>query len=401
MAEHMTALQRGEQFIGLLKNDSFVTPTIFRDSIPGNTMSVLDEHKEAVLCKSFVRFSHEAIEAFPGSYIPPAVFQRELEGGMILPGTLKYDEMVGDKEGTLDHPAYEYKPAEGHFSLTVLHGATNDKAISLTRIAKEGFTPENRANYQQAVADMIKPAIADTTRLRGTLRIHDDCLASTVSIAGYLADLIDQKSDLVRDGIDIIIDGPATAQGILFLKKFAEVNNIKITVTASFLAFGLTEGVPVDGKEGVREHANYITLPDELFANLSPRTRKKYTDFSRGGSNRQVVGDMGTASQGNVPSIIESMKKSDGLGDDFNSWNNGRTDSHHDNNSPKAKVQIDEWDDTKPVTNVYFPRGGYIAYAYDKTFNPNMFKTANTLMIGASRLWSPDLGYGVAYGVEK
>lgn len=397
----MNALQRGEQFIGLLKNDSFVTPTIFRNSTPNSTISVLDEHKEAVLCKSFVRFSPEAIEAFPGSYIPPTVFQRELEGGMILPGTLKYDEMVGDKEGTLDHPAYEYKPAEGNFSLTVLHGATNDKAISLTRIAKEGFTPENRANYQQAVADMIKPAIEDTTRLRGTLRIHDDCLASTVSIAGYLADLIDQKSDLVRDGIDIIIDGPATAQGILFLKKFAEVNNIKITVTASFLAFGLTEGIPVPGKEGVREHANYITLPDELFANLPLRTRKKYIDFSKGDSNRQVVGDMGTASQGNLPSIIESMKRSDGLGDDFNSWNNKRTDSHHDNNSPKAKVQIDEWDDTKRVTNVYFPRGGYISYAYDKTFNPDLFKAANTLMIGASRLWSPDLGYGVAYGVEK
>lgn len=390
---------KGEIFLGLVRKNDFVTPTIVRDPIPKKRIPIADETGGIVMCDSFVRFSHEAIEAFPGSYISPEKFQQELEGSLYKES--KFESIMGSEYGTISNPTFEYRPDDGNFNLVVLHGSTNDKAISLARIAKQGFTSENRAVYQQNVADMISPAIKDTSRNRGTLLIHDDCLASTVSIAGYLASLIDQKSDLLEGGVDIIIDGPATAQGILFLKKFAEVNHIDISVTASFLAFGLTEGKEVPGKKGVREHANYITLPDELFGRLPVATQKKYFEVSSGDNGRAVVGDMGNAGLGIEREYMRLMIEQERLDLDFCSWNDKRTDPHYDGNSPKAKVQLDTYNRSKKKTRVYFPRGGYISYAYDKTFNPGMFNEANTLMIGATRLWSLEHGYGVAYGVEK
>jgi hypothetical protein len=399
MAEKISAAVKGERFISLVKKNEFVTPTIVKDPTPRQRMPIRDETGGEVICDSFVSFSHEAMEAFPGSYISPERFQQELEGPLFE--TPQFDRIMGSDFGSVSRPTYEYNPKDSSFSLAILHGATNDKAINLARIAKEGFTSENRALYQQNVADMIKPALVDISRNKGSLRIHDDCLASTVSIAGYLASLIDQKSELLKGGIDIIIDGPATAQGILFLKKFAEVNNITLSLTASFLAFGLTEGEEVSGRKGVRKHANYITLPDELFNRLPLKTRQKYFDFSANDNDRAVVGDMGNASLGIVREYMDLLIQQQGLPSDFCAWNDGRTDPHHDGNSPKAKVQLEVHDTSKRKTNVYFPRGGYISYAYDKTFNPQMFDEANTLMIGATRLWSPEHGYGVAYGVEK
>lgn len=392
------ATMKGFEFLGSLKKDSFVSPHIVRSSVPGQRIHVHDENGFPVECDSFVSFSQEAIHAFPGSYIPPLAFQRSLEG-QVAPKALKFDEMVGNKMGSIEEPAYSYQSDQ--FSVTVLHGATNPKAIQLARIAKEGFSPENRAFYQQAVADMVEPALKATHTLKGSLCIHDDCLASTVSVAGYIADLKKHNSELLRDGVDIIIDGPATAQGILFLRKFAQVNDIKISITASFLAFGLTEGSIKPN--GTREHANYITLPDELFGSLPAATQRRYREFSPDDKDRAVVGDMGNAGEGIPQEILASMVgASEGsLDATFCRWNDKRTDPHHPTNGEGAVVQVGPYDSAKKKMTVYFPRGGYICYAYDKAYQPEMFDVANTLMIGATRLWSPEDGYGVAYGVKK
>lgn len=397
--EMTKATQKGAEFLSSLNKDSFVQPKILRNSIPGGRTQIVDENNSLVDCDSFVSFSPEAIDAFPGSYISPLTFQRTLEGSAIQ-NPLKFDEMTGTGMGTMEHPAYTYKSEADQFSVTVLHGATNDKAIQLARIAKQGFTPENRALYQQAVAEMIQPALVETDKLKGSLIIHDDCLASTVSVAGYIADLKNHNSALLKDGVDIIIDGPATAQGILFLKKFAEVNNIKISITASFLAFGLTEGNAKPN--GTREHANYITLPEELFADLPITIQERYKEFSPDDKDRAVVGDMGNAGEGIPQEELQLMidRSSGELTETFCPWNAKRTDPHHPSNKGKA-VEIDQWDVEKEKTITYFPRGGYICYSYDKTFNPKLFNEAYTLMIGATRLWSPVDGYGVAYGVKK
>lgn len=392
-AAELTPLQRGSEFLRAVKNPEFVRPKIYRSEIPQTQMSVTDENGGQVVCDSFVAFSPEAVNAFPGSYIPPLAFQRALEDASYL-ASPKWQEMTGESMGSMENPAYSYHSEQ--FGVTILHGATNSRARMLTRLAGEGFSPENRALYQQAVADMAKPAITAENTLSGSLLIHDDCLASTISVAGHIAELKERNSPLLAKGVDIIIDGPATAQGILFMKKFAEVHGVKINIIASFLAFGLTQGE--QGTNKTRKHANYITLPDELFKNLSPHTQRKYPE----GSNRQVVGDMGSASEGILPEIRKAMIAQDGsLDGSFCAWNDCRTDSHHQNNSPAAEVQIDAWDPNKKKVVLYYPRGGYISYAYDKTFNPQLFEEANTQMIGASRVWSQELGYGVAYGVKK
>lgn len=394
---------KGMQFLGALKKDGFFQSHIVRDLGRGGKIHVEDEYGHSVECDSFVSFSPEAIDLFPGSYISPLSFQRALEG---TPKSLKMDEMVGSGMGTVEQPIYEYKSLTGEFGVTILHGATNDRAIQLARIAKEsdstGFSAENRVMYQQAVADMIQPALERAHDLTGSLRIHDDCLASTVSIVGYLADLKKHNSDLLKEGVDIIIDGPATAQGILFLKRFAEINKIKLSITASFLAFGLTEG-EISAENKTRKHANYITLPDELFKILPLTTRSRYEEFSPNDKDRAVVGDMGEASKGILPKEMAALRDRliiDG-GDELCPWNDTRTDSHTPQNSPEAIVQTDIHDSSKKKTNVYFPRGGYICYSYDKTYAHEMFASANTLMVGATRLWSPIDGYGVAYGVKK
>lgn len=392
--EAKTALELGHKFLLALGNPEFVKPTIYRSAIPQKQMIVPDENGNQIECDSFVAFSPEAVAAFPGSYIPPLAFQRAVENTQHLTDP-RWSEMMGESMGTMEKPAYSYHSEQ--FGVTILHGATNNRARMLTRIAEEGFTPENRALYQHAVADMAKPAIKAENTLKGSLLIHDDCLASTISVAGYIAELKERNSPLLEKGVDIIIDGPATAQGILFMKEFAKVHNVKINIIASFLAFGLTPGEKSE-KNGTRKHANYITLPDELFEKLPPHTQKKYGP----GTNRQVVGDMGSASEGILPEIRKAMIAHDStLDESFCNWNDGRTDSHHDNNSPVAVVQIDAWDAKKKKVVTYYPRGGYISYSYDKTFNPDLFKEANTQMIGASRVWSPEFGYGVAYGVKK
>ena len=391
---------KGYRFLGALKKNAFFEPTILRSPQLGEKIHIVDENNNSVACDSFVKFSPEAIELFPGSYISPLSFQRALEG---TPQSLKIDGMIGNGVGTMEQPTYAYQSPSGEFKVTILHGATNEKAIQLARIAKEsektGFSNENRATYQQTVADMIQPALKTTQNLNGSLRIHDDCLASTVSIAGYLADLKKHNSELLKEGVNIIIDGPATAQGILFLKRFAEINKIKLILTASFLAFGLTEGV-LNEKNNTRAHANYITLPDELFKLLPKTTQDKYRQFSED-KDRGVVGDMGEAGKGILLMEMALLRDRSTIDADLCPWNNTRTDSHSPQNDSTAKVKTDEFNSIKRKTNVYFPRGGYICYAYDKTYYPQMFDSANTHMIGATRLWSPEDGYGVAYGVEK
>lgn len=384
---------KGYEFVGHLRNPDFVRPKIYK-APQGRKLSLEDEEGSLIFCTSFAAFPEKTVEAFPGSYIPPHLFQKTLEGTTFTSD--KTQAMLGTSIGTMENPAYSF--TDENISVSILHGAFNEGAIQLARLAKEGFTPTNRALYQQTVAHMIEPALKDTQTLRAPLRIHDDCLASTVSVTGFIADMIEQQNPQVEEGIDLIIDGPATAQGILFLQKFAKVNKIKLNITASFLAFGLTEGERKPGKKA-RKHANYITLPQELFKTLPPEIQRQYLEFSQEDSDRAVVGDMGTASEGILHDEMREIRQIHG--EDLCPWNDERTDPHSPNNPKDAKVLIDEWSSDKSRTNIYFPRGGYISYAYDKAMNPDQFVSANTFMIGASRLWSEKNGYGVAYGVEK
>ena len=91
----------------------------------------------------------------------------------------------------------------------------------------EGFKnkPGIRAQYQRAMFDNIKEALQPTHR-KAAYRIHDDCLASGDSIMSYLLSKIINQTELEKmqkDGVEVVIDGPATAQGILFKSVCSEI----------------------------------------------------------------------------------------------------------------------------------------------------------------------------------
>jgi hypothetical protein len=394
----LTPQEQGIHVITLLKNPFNLKPKIqFK---PLN----IGKH-----CLAFTAFPKELSESFPGSYIAPGRFLKELDvktgcekDVYILLGERSSETEKRNKPiFTIQTPQKE----ELVFKLAIWNGATNTYALKLTELAAtSNFRTDDhaRAHYQNALFHITKPNIASKTEGRRgeALRIHDDCLASGDSIVGFLAATLAvldsaRAHNIKKNGVEVIIDGPATAQGILFLKAFAAANGIKIKIDAGYLAFGLSEGI-TEGKK--RVHANYITYPSELLKQLEHAEvvfgieKRKSLD-----GNIYVVGDMGDAQKGihqdNMEQIRREVKERH-----YCPWNDIREDMHGDHPMRKDVLPLLRKGE-RVAEDVYFPNGGYWPFALDKIYG-HQHSESNKLIIDATRIWHDEMGYGAAFFPE-
>jgi hypothetical protein len=359
-------------------------------------------------CLYFTKFPNELSEIFPGSYIPPKHFFEEL--GIQDEKISQSVEAVLSKRTAVDEmsPIYEHKDEQGDFALTLWNGAFNKYSQKISKIVATSnlkADPYARAEYQDTLFNITKLNITNKgVNPRGeALRIHDDCLASGDSIIGFLSAILENKEDQVRvdnlkkNGVEIIIDGPATAQGILFLRAFAKSNGIKLKIDAGYMAFGLSEGVI--GKKGKREHANYITYPDELLKLIDHDTAQEIRALKSEDENIQVVGDMGVAQEGIHQDMMDAFRTNFKGDNKYCFWNDTREDPHGDHPNRKTAISPQR-DENKTVENVYFPFGGYLPREFDRKLNKN-HNEANEVIIDAARMWiEGEEGFGAAYYKE-
>lgn len=389
MAEKMKHTEAGQQIISLLADQKNLVPSLHL-----NTW-LTDEEGISAYWKYFTKFPEELAAVFPGSYVSPATFLRELGINQAIESTEK--QILLDHLGSLDNPTMKYDQGnKGNgqvFSLTVLNGLTNNHALAMTEFAYLGFNHStNRAQYQQHMFESIVPYIVDNRPVNYGIRIFDDCIASGDSIAGYLYKLQQKNNPLLKNGVEITAV-TATAQSILFLKNFAEMLGINLTVKVGQLAFGLTEGITE--KNGIRKHANYITYPDELLPLLNKETAEQLQKYQiEIGSEKviQVVGDMGAAEQGIIDKEMCEIRKE--IDDEqYCWWNDSREDRHGEHNN-KAKLKVPLSINDGRAVIIYLARGGYLPYEWDRKLYPYVDRV-NRVIKRASRLWTVELGYGV------
>ncbi len=393
MAEVLTPVRRGKEVIKLLNNPVNIKPEV--------TFAPPD----LTDCLYFTAFPKELSASFPGSYIPPETFLKEL-------GVKKPEREEGVKMLLSDNIAedvnksiYSHESANGNFGLTVWNGASNEYALALSRIAAQtsNFKTDEqaRADYQH---NLLKITFFDiyskNTSQRGSaLRIHDDCLASGDSIAGFLAaalvDVDQTRADNMREyGVEVVIDGAATAQGILFLKSFAQANGIKLHIDTGFLAFGLSAGK----KNGaILEHANYITYPEELLKQLSPEVVQQLERYRSADENIYVVGDMGDAQKGISRDGMRQIRILRG-DTSYCPWNDRRNDPHGDHQWKRKKLDIEK-NPNLIAEDIYFPNGGYLPYEWDRMISPQ-FYISNKTIVDAARRWLDNGIYGAAFYEE-
>lgn len=348
-------------------------------------------------CKYFVKFPDKLTNLFPGSYIAPELFLTEISPNRTKEHAELTLKLLGqEKAGSYRDPIFVQGNEEDKFSINVWNGLTNPEAIELAELATKDLKndEQSRAIYQDRLFDLSK---AQLYKLRNfstpnnSLEYHDDCLASGDSIIGDITRRLADENErrrLMQYGVSVTIDGPATAQGILFLKKFAEVNNIKLHLDVGYMAFGLSEGNDIGG--GVREHANYITHPPEILSKIDPELASKLLLLKRGG-DIQVVGDMGTAIQNVSKQVMSNMRAE--FSRDFNPLFKDREDNYITGNEGSYMVKMPVHIQNYLPETVYMAKGGFHCYAADKYFGQNK----NVTMIDASRMWIKGLGYGAAY----
>lgn len=373
--------------MGLLRNPAKLEGTVWHDH---GKVQLTDEEEKRENWNYFVTFPSELSGSFPGSIIRPDTFLRALGGER-----RQVERLIGTTTGTKENATFSYE--EEGLSLSILHGSTSEYALSLMRLAKQGFGDDGvRAQYQQALALGISPALKQDGHVYG-VRIHDDCLASGDSILSYMELQIQQGNEqTLKKRVEVVIDGPATGQGILLLRAYAKKHEIPLRITAGYMAYGLTEGVM--GTNGVKKHANYITLPDEVVRTL-PVAMQRTVNALRGEDGTiQVVGDMGDAEKGIKDEIMQRIRREQG-DDTFCAWNDTRKDAHgehvHKGELPPMNAPIDP----DVPNDVYFARGGYLPYALDEQMNP-LFQYTNKIIIRASRKWTQEYGYGAAFREE-
>ena len=352
----------------------------------------------------FIQFNHELGKVFPGSYIHPHTFLKELGVNSENFPTIT-QEILGKKTGSLEDPTFLINESR-NFSLKVINGMMNEYALQMTQLAaqatmtregnwdKEGFKDKShiRAQYQQAMFNNIKEALKPS-RSKPAYRIHDDCLASGDSIMSYLFSKMQKKGELKKmreNGVEIIIDGPATAQGILFLKAFAQHSRFAIDIKVGHLAFGLSAG---EKKRGVRKHANYITYPDEIMKLLDEGPEKSLIERSLyPDGNRYVVQDMGEAEKGILPREMKQIREE--LHDDNLALFNERRRDPHGDHKLHGTLTLPEHKEGQPVA-VYLARGGYLAYQLD--LDRSAIDGYNVEIMRVSRLWTKEYGYGAGF----
>ena len=348
------------------------------------------DYKEA---QFYVGMPEEVVSLLPGSVILPDAFLNSLGYEDSREDIAREDiakKLTSIDLGSFDDPTFCYSAKDHDFSLRVLHGSANTHAKEISKLAKDalgdpnGFTPERRAQYQKEVFEATGSILA--YKSDHLFRIVEDCLASGDSIVGILTTLarmtkIGELEQLNSVRIDVAV---ATTQGVFLLKEFARQNGIKLDINVGYLAYGLSEGIPVQDKEHnveVRDHANYIVYPLELAEEMG------LAEFE------YVVGDMGDA-----------FKSMDNSFDERCPWNKLRCDDQHNDNkaSQNELFKNNEIDPLKP-TILFLANGGwamraFLRYIKIKDENADLFAEYNELVVRASRTWSsdPQFGYGVA-----
>jgi len=397
MPEHPTSVEKGNQIVSLLQTPTNLHGLIYRN---GGNVSVTDEEGAQSRWDFFVSFPRELSAAFPGSYVSPTTFLTELGiGKEHIP--LINRRILGHEIGTQEEPVLQYK--EDAFELTVMNGMLNEHALEMTKLADAsmradgGFRdhPEIRAPYQKHMYENIKEALRPSKSAEAlpAYRIHDDCLASGDSVASYLWEKIQRKDELTimqEKGVEVVIDGPATAQSLLFLKAFAKAHQFKIHIIAGHMAFGLSQGL--QGENGVRKHANYITYPDELLEQLAPVDRELLRSHRSQDGNIYVVGDMGEAEKGINQEMMQGIRRAES-DQDLCKWNDTREDPHGDHQKRKDAMPIPT-DVEGLSTSVYFARGGYLPYELDRM--AGVVNGYNVRVYRVSRKWTKEYGYGAA-----
>ncbi|MCX6730794.1 MAG: hypothetical protein NTZ55_03020, partial [Candidatus Roizmanbacteria bacterium] len=371
----------------------------------------------------FVQFPSELGELFPGSYVSPELFLGRLGYPEDIKGAKK--SILSVNEGRAEDPTFSF--SSDNFSVHIMNGMFNPHALTMSRLAKEvsndkeypkGFADDKaepiRAQYQNAmlknIAQELKKPV-DITR-KPAVRIHDDCSASGDSIIGYLYDRVQDEGELKKlqeRGVDIVIDGAATAQSILYFQAFAKAYNIPIDITAGHMAFQLSPGEPVEGSSRLK-HANYLEYPPksetDFYKDVDPESQAEI--FNLGETAVAVHGDMGEAEKGISAQGMEKIRepfKHEGI-DNYCEWNDKREDDHgnHPNSDKGITIVPKVGEDTTDY--VYFARGGYLPYMLDlmNVLNQEgVNDTANVVIIRLSRLTavnlntSTELGYGAGF----
>jgi len=379
---------RGERIIKLLQSPKNLEGVIRFKNI-NTEVTLTDEDGHVVEWDSFVTFPHELSSSFPGSVIKPDAFLKQLGEDSGYTKSL----INGDKDFG---PTFEHKDSSGNFNLTVLHGSTSEYAMSLMRLASQGFSDDSvRAQYQQAIIDGVSPAIQNSTPPKYGLRIHDDCLASGDSILSYLELQMRQgNEDILKKGVEVFIDGPSTAQGVLLLRAYARKHKIPLHITSGYMAYGLSEGKQIS-PNGPRQHANYITLPDEVIKMLPDDKQQSVRNFGAPDGNIYVVGDMGDAEKGISQSTLDRVR-AELHSLDYCPVNDIRKDSHGNHPMRNTLERMDGPISKDGPNDVYFARGGYLPYALDNLYS-SFFNQSMKTILRVSRKWTREYGYGATF----
>ena len=404
-----------EKFSSIFRRHEFPKLRIEYPSIENGSITLRDENDTPNQWDKFVQFPQELSSLFPGSYVSPQLFLETLGGTEESKEIIQ--NIVSTRLGGSENHIFDFD--KENFHLHIMNGMTNKHALTMSRLAKEvsdtdkygteGFASEKaasiRAEYQTAMQQNIIKELESVQMGKHAVRIHDDCLASGDSIISYLYDRIqydDELKKLQDRGISIVIDGAATAQGILYLQAFANAYNIPLDLTAGHMAFGLTAGVK-ESVDAPLKHANYITYPpqeeSEFYDILGQEERQIIKDFGEMGA---VVGDMGEAEKGINEESMKILRKT--FGEDYCKWNDIRTDNHGDHPNSKEGIILQQKTGESVTDYVYFARGGYVPYAFDlmSYFSSHSQDEINVIIMRLSRLNVTGgergaLGYGAAF----
>lgn len=380
---------KGSRIIRLLQSPKNLEGIIRSRDVHAQ-MTLTDEDNKVVDWKAFVTFPHELSSSFPGSVIKPDVFLNKLgeDSGNIV-------HLIGEDKKT--GPSFEHMDMVGNFGLTVLHGSTSEYAMTLMKLANQGFSDESvRAQYQQAIIDAVSPTIQNASPPKYGLRIHDDCLASGDSILSYLELQIREGHEAtLKKGVEVLIDGPTTAQGVLLLRAYARKHKIPLHITSGYMAYGLSEGKQIAPPHGPRQHANYITMPDEVIQMLPSEKQSLVKALVAPDNNIYVVGDMGDAEKGISQGTMDMMR-TESKNADYCAVNDIRKDSHGNHPMKNTLARMDGPLSDDMPNDVYFARGGYLPYALDNLYSMYFSQTKKTIL-KVSRKWTKEFGYGATF----
>ncbi len=331
-AETIRPGEKGSRFIQALQN-------------PDNLLPIPDPADP-----SFVRMPDVLTKLYPESSIPPRDFLRALGLTDAKEIDTAVESLTGDRIGIAGHPVFQM--GEEGFQLQIMNGLTNYHALELSCFAHTHLAelPEKRALYQYHLNEMSKASLQLHQNGKWDICIHDDCLATGDSVAGWL--VANQAAIAGRD-VRVMIDGAATAQGILFLQAFARKMNINLELIVSHLATGLSE-------------RNYITYPTDLLKELGG-LGVALGQLRSSDGEIYVVGDMGDAIQGINDEIMQELRKK--YGSKFCTWNDLRSDDHGDHPNKLEQLRLEPAAAGEKRMMAYLARGGYFALVRDSMVN--------------------------------